>query len=411
MGAHLVRGHGRSPAVIPTIRVEGRPAEISAAAFAPPPPGIIQSRITTSGSSARAMLIASSVSDADPASSSPSSRSTIAASRARMSASSSATTTRMVFSPASTGMSLCPTAHDRCNVLSEIVSVIAGETSSTTDQQRRPERHRDHGEGATALVVVDMLNTYEHEDGERLASSVESTIEPIRKLVARARDEDVPVVYVQDNYGDWNTSAEKLAGRAMEGPPSRAGGADPAARGRRLRHQGAPQRLLPDVSRVPARPPADRAHRARRAGDRAVHPLQRARRIRPPLPGRGARPTASRTSTRTSATPPSSDGAQHARRGRRRRSAAPVEREQLIGHDDDRDRVERNRPPSRRASRQATRRRTRPPARGRSRLPSVHDRAAQQLGRNRRPRRRARSCRARARGCGAASRAPPFPRP
>jgi nicotinamidase-related amidase len=94
---------------------------------------------------------------------------------------------------------------------------MAGETSSAADQQRRPERHRERGEGATALVVVDMLNSYEHEDGERLASSVEPTIEPIRKLVARARDEDVPVVYVQDNYGDWNTSAEKLAGRAMEG--------------------------------------------------------------------------------------------------------------------------------------------------------------------------------------------------
>jgi nicotinamidase-related amidase len=39
----------------------------------------------------------------------------------------------------------------------------------------------------------------------------------MRELIGRARSEDVPVVYVQDNYGDWNTSAEKLADQAMRG--------------------------------------------------------------------------------------------------------------------------------------------------------------------------------------------------
>src|ERR671921_555019 len=69
----------------------------------------------------------------------------------------------------------------------------------------------------SALVVVDMLNTYEHDDAEALTKSVERVVEPIAALVARARDEGVELIYVNDNYGDWNSSQEELAERAMRG--------------------------------------------------------------------------------------------------------------------------------------------------------------------------------------------------
>ena len=42
-------------------------------------------------------------------------------------------------------------------------------------------------------------------------------VEPIASLVARARDEGVEVIYVNDNYGDWNSSHEELAERALNG--------------------------------------------------------------------------------------------------------------------------------------------------------------------------------------------------
>jgi nicotinamidase-related amidase len=69
----------------------------------------------------------------------------------------------------------------------------------------------------TALLVVDMLNTYEHEDADRLAASVKTAVPQITDLIARARGDDVPLVYVNDNYGDWNSSSEELAQRAMAG--------------------------------------------------------------------------------------------------------------------------------------------------------------------------------------------------
>ena len=69
----------------------------------------------------------------------------------------------------------------------------------------------------SALVVVDMLNPYEHEDAEALTASVEQVVERLRELIARACGEGVEIIYVNDNYGDWNSSQEELAERALNG--------------------------------------------------------------------------------------------------------------------------------------------------------------------------------------------------
>lgn len=69
----------------------------------------------------------------------------------------------------------------------------------------------------TALVVVDMLNPYDHEDAELLAASVEEMVGPARELVERACARGVDVIYVNDNYEDWNSSQDQLARRALAG--------------------------------------------------------------------------------------------------------------------------------------------------------------------------------------------------
>ena len=71
--------------------------------------------------------------------------------------------------------------------------------------------------GRSALVVVDMLNPYEHDDAELLARGGRRRSEPLTKLIARARDEEVAVIYVNDNYGDWASSGKELADHALEG--------------------------------------------------------------------------------------------------------------------------------------------------------------------------------------------------
>jgi nicotinamidase-related amidase len=70
---------------------------------------------------------------------------------------------------------------------------------------------------ATALIVVDMLNRYEHDDAEPLVESVRGTLPAISDLLARAHQRGVTVVYVNDNYGDWSAGREELCRRATTG--------------------------------------------------------------------------------------------------------------------------------------------------------------------------------------------------
>lgn len=73
----------------------------------------------------------------------------------------------------------------------------------------------------TALVVIDMINPYEHPDADRLARSVVGTLSQMVGLIERAGAERVPVVYVNDNFGSWRSTRDDLVGAALDGPYGR----------------------------------------------------------------------------------------------------------------------------------------------------------------------------------------------
>jgi nicotinamidase-related amidase len=83
-------------------------------------------------------------------------------------------------------------------------------------RRARHERH-DEGVGATALLVVDMLNPYGHPEADRLAERVAGVLPAVRGLLDRAAEEEIPIVYINDNYGEWNSSAAELAQKAVDG--------------------------------------------------------------------------------------------------------------------------------------------------------------------------------------------------
>src|SRR5215210_8115761 len=68
-----------------------------------------------------------------------------------------------------------------------------------------------------ALVVIDMINTYDHDDAERLRESAERAVPVIGELVERARDAGAPVIYVNDNFGHWRSDQDALVKDALEG--------------------------------------------------------------------------------------------------------------------------------------------------------------------------------------------------
>jgi nicotinamidase-related amidase len=69
----------------------------------------------------------------------------------------------------------------------------------------------------TALIVIDMLNSYEHADAERLTRSVEQALPGMERIIKRAADEDVLTIYVNDNFGAWTSDREELLRTALEG--------------------------------------------------------------------------------------------------------------------------------------------------------------------------------------------------
>ena len=69
-----------------------------------------------------------------------------------------------------------------------------------------------------ALVVIDMLNPYEHDDADTLAGSVAAIVEPLAELIGRAREAPtVDVIYVNDNYENFAATREELVCRALDG--------------------------------------------------------------------------------------------------------------------------------------------------------------------------------------------------
>ncbi|HEV2785991.1 MAG TPA: isochorismatase family cysteine hydrolase [Solirubrobacteraceae bacterium] len=69
----------------------------------------------------------------------------------------------------------------------------------------------------SAVIVIDMLNEYDHEDADVLVESVREALPAMRRLVERAHSEGTPVVYVNDNYGDWAAGRPELIERAVSG--------------------------------------------------------------------------------------------------------------------------------------------------------------------------------------------------
>jgi nicotinamidase-related amidase len=69
-----------------------------------------------------------------------------------------------------------------------------------------------------ALVLVDVINAFDYEDGERLLASFRDRQAGLLRALERARRDGVPVVYANDNVGVWDGDAPGLVRRAVAGP-------------------------------------------------------------------------------------------------------------------------------------------------------------------------------------------------
>jgi nicotinamidase-related amidase len=67
-----------------------------------------------------------------------------------------------------------------------------------------------------ALLIIDVLTTFQFPDGDAILQGALKIRDALVKLKARARQSGIPVLYVNDNFGDWRSEKEVLMGRCLE---------------------------------------------------------------------------------------------------------------------------------------------------------------------------------------------------
>jgi nicotinamidase-related amidase len=67
-----------------------------------------------------------------------------------------------------------------------------------------------------ALLLIDVLTTFQFPDGDAILQSALRMRDALVKLKTRARQARIPVLYVNDNFGDWRSEKEVLMGRCLE---------------------------------------------------------------------------------------------------------------------------------------------------------------------------------------------------
>ncbi len=68
-----------------------------------------------------------------------------------------------------------------------------------------------------ALVLIDVINDMEFEDGPALLETALPAARAIAKLKQRARQAEIPVIYANDNFGRWRSDFNHTVAHCLEG--------------------------------------------------------------------------------------------------------------------------------------------------------------------------------------------------
>lgn len=70
----------------------------------------------------------------------------------------------------------------------------------------------------TALVLIDVLNTFEFPGARRMLREALPAARRIARLRKRASDRGIPVIYANDNFGQWRSNLDSLVKICLEKP-------------------------------------------------------------------------------------------------------------------------------------------------------------------------------------------------
>lgn len=71
-------------------------------------------------------------------------------------------------------------------------------------------------EAGVALLLIDVINDFEFESGEQLLKLALPVGESIADLKKRAKAIGIPAIYVNDNFGKWQSDFKKIVAHCLE---------------------------------------------------------------------------------------------------------------------------------------------------------------------------------------------------
>jgi nicotinamidase-related amidase len=69
---------------------------------------------------------------------------------------------------------------------------------------------------SVALILIDVINDMEFASGEALLRNALPAAKKLAELRRRAKRANVPVIYVNDNFGKWRSDLRQLLGHVLE---------------------------------------------------------------------------------------------------------------------------------------------------------------------------------------------------
>jgi nicotinamidase-related amidase len=64
--------------------------------------------------------------------------------------------------------------------------------------------------GATALLIIDMINDMNFEEGDDLLKEIDALADAVVTLREQAEASGVPTIYVNDNFGQWHSDPTRI---------------------------------------------------------------------------------------------------------------------------------------------------------------------------------------------------------
>lgn len=99
-----------------------------------------------------------------------------------------------------------------------------------SDDETEPTTpNRDQPGGRTALLIIDMINCLDFEGGAALAPAAKRAAGIIAELRSQADQAQLPVIYVNDNFGAWHSEKDRLVEQVRASGSPLAGCLDPRA--------------------------------------------------------------------------------------------------------------------------------------------------------------------------------------